>query len=126
MKIKFLATGMAPTHYSFSGDVVTAHYNGQGEGFDLSDLQHGDQFQGVSVDDLSLSPGHVIRKAERDSNGELHLTLCQRVGPGHWEEGAEIDVADYDPAKIQVVLNADKPYSGIAFAVTSEGKQWVK
>jgi len=128
MKIKFLATGNAPTHYNFNGDVVTAHYDGGlMEGFDFSGLQHGDQFQGVSVDRIfAPAAGQVIRAAERDSSGELHLTLCQQVGPGHWEEGAEFDVANYDPSKIQVVLNADKPYSGIAFAVTSEGKQWVK
>lgn len=125
MKIKFLATGMAPTHYSFNGEVVMAHHNGQSEDFDLSGLAEGDQFQGVGVDTLELAPGHVLRNAYRDSNGELHLTLCQQVGPGHWQEGVEFDVTEYDPAKIQAIYNADKPHSGAPWAVTSGGKQWV-
>lgn len=126
MKIKFLATGNAPTHYSFTGDVITAHRGVQPEDFDLSGLQHGDQFQGVSVDNLILSPGHVIRAAERDSNGELHVTLCQQVGPGHWKESGWMDAADYDPANIQVIYDRTKAHSGKPWAVTLEGKQWAK
>lgn len=126
MKIKFLATGNAPTHYSFNGDVATAHYGDQQEDFDLSGLQHGDRFQGVSVDDLDLSPGHIIRAAERDSNGELHLTLCQKViaaqYPGkkaRWREGLEIDAESYDPDACYVVPTG---MAGIADCAIVKGR----
>jgi hypothetical protein len=105
MKLHFIATGDAPERYSFSGDTITAEKNGQSESWNLSGLQAGGKFQGITVDTLSLSPGHVIRDAYRDSGGELHVTLCQAVGANDWtEQDGEIDAADYDPAVAYVQL----------------------
>jgi hypothetical protein len=98
MKLHFLATGDAPERYSFSGDTITAEKNGVSEQFDLSALQHGDPWPGVVVDDLPLSPRHIVRHAERDAQGELHVTLCQAVGPNNWiEQDGWIDAEQYDP-----------------------------
>lgn len=126
MKVRVLATGNAPTHYSFDGDVVTAHHNNQTEQFDLSALGSDDKFTGVSVDILSLSAGHVIRDAYRDESGELHVTLCQQVGPGHWSESDWMDATAYDPVKVNAVYDNTKTHSGTPWVVTQEGKQWVK
>jgi hypothetical protein len=105
MKLHFLATGDAPERYSFDGDTITAEQNDQSESWDLSSLQTGGKFQGITVDTLSLAPGHVIRGAYRDSGGELHVTLCQAVGANDWaEQDGEIDAADYDPAVAYVQL----------------------
>jgi len=120
MKIKVLATGNAPTHYSFNSDVITAHYDGLAEDFDLSVIQPDNKFTGASVDTLSLSASQIIRAAYRDESGELHVTICQQVGPGRWEAGPEIDVADYQPDGINVVLRGVS--TGKPWAMTSIGK----
>jgi hypothetical protein len=105
MKLHFLATGDAPERYSFDGDTITAEKNGVREQFDLSALQHGDPWPGVVVDDLSLSPGHVVRHAERDAQSELHVTLGQAVGPNDWtEQDGWIDASEYDPNTCYVHL----------------------
>ena len=122
MKITVLATGNAPTHYSFNGDLITAHYDELEEDFDLSVIQPDNKFTGVSVDTLSLAVSQVIRGAYRDESGELHVTICQQVGSGHWEAGPEIDAADYQPDGINVVHREDKPSTGKPWAMTSIGK----
>ena len=123
MKITVIPTGNAPTHYSFSGEVITAHYDGSTEDFDLSVIPAGGKFTGVGVDTLDLPASQIVRDAYRDSAGELHVTLCQKTGPGHWESGSEIDVTAYQPDKIQVTYNADKAHAGVPTVVTSTGTQ---
>jgi len=117
MKIKLLATGQAPDYYTFSGSTATAHYEGQSDSFDFSTLQEGDVFQGV---DSSL-PVPAIRNAEV-VGGELRVTLCQQVGPGHWLESGWIDSASYDPDAITVSQDTSKAFSGTAWAKTRAGK----
>lgn len=122
MKLKFKATGNAPTHYSVQGDIITAHHSEQSEDFDLSGLEAGDKFEGVEPDTLDLPGNQIIRDAYRDESGELHVTLCQQVGPGHWSESDWIDTADYDPDSVQAIYS-DRPHAGKAWALTREGKQ---
>jgi hypothetical protein len=122
MKITVLATGTAPTHYSFNGEVITAYYDGLAEDFDLSVIQSNNKFTGLSVDSLNRKASQIIRAAYRDESGELHVTICQQVGSGHWEAGPEIDAADYQPDGINVVLREDKPSTGKPWAMTSIGK----
>ena len=123
MKITVIPTGNAPTHYSFNGELITAYYDGETESFDLSVIPADGKFEGVGVDTLDLPASQIIRDAYRDSAGELHVTLCQKVGSGHWESGLEIDSASYQPDKIQVVYNTDKAHAGTPTAVTSTGTQ---
>jgi len=120
MKITVLATGNAPTHYSFNGDVITAYYNGIAEDFDLSVIQPDNKFTGLNVDSLNRRASQIIRGAYRDESGELHVTICQQVGSGHWEAGPETDAADYQPDKINVVLRGVS--TGRLWAMTSIGK----
>lgn len=106
MKLQFRGTDKAPDHYTFDGDVTTAYANGEAEDFDLSPLEYGDEFQGVEPELLSLSGTDIVRHAERDADGELWVTLCQRTiasqYPGRqalWSgrDAPWIDAADYDP-----------------------------
>jgi len=122
MKITVLPTGNAPSHYSFDGDIITAYYDGLTEDFDLSVIQSGAEFTSVGVDTLKLPARQVIRDAYRDESGELHVTICQNAMSGDWEAGPEIDAADYQPDKINVVLREDKPSTGKPWAMTSIGK----
>jgi len=122
MKITILATGNAPTHYSFNRGIITAYYDGIAEDFDLSVIQPDNKFTGLSVDSLNLRASQIIRGAYRDESGELHVTICQQVGPGRWEAGPEIDAADYQPDGINVVHREDKPSIGKPWAMTSIGK----
>lgn len=126
MKIKLLATGSAPTHYSFEGELVTAYYDGKSEVFDLSSIEFGDEFVDISVDELNLHGFHVIRDAYRDSVGELHITLCQQVGPGHWSESDEMDSTDYNPKSVYAVYDKNRQHADVPWVITSEGKLWVK
>jgi len=123
MKITVIPTGNAPTHYSFNGELITAHYDGETESFDLSVIPADGKFQGVGVDTLSLPSSQIVRDAYRNSAGELRVTLCQKVGAGHWEAGTEIDAAAYQDDKIQVVYNATKAHAGTPWAITSTGKR---
>lgn len=115
MIVLFKSTGNAPEHYSFNGETVTAHRGDVSESFDLSSIETGDEFQGVSADTLDLSPAHIIRDAYRDESGELRVTLCQAVGPGHWGESAEMDASEYDPDAIHVefkgISRAGQPWA---------------
>jgi len=121
MKITVLATGNAPTHYSFNGDVITAYYDGLAEDFDLSVIQSDNKFTGLSVDSLNRKASQIIRAAYRDESGELHVTLCQGVGSGHWEASDEIDSESYNPDTVYVKLNQEKAFSGTPKVTTRQG-----
>ena len=123
MKIAVIPTGNAPTHCTFNGEVITAHSDGETESFDLSAIPADGKFTCVGVDTLDLPASQIVRGAYRNSAGELHVTLCQKVGSGHWEAGTEIDAAAYQADKIQVVYNADKAHAGTPWAITSTGKR---
>lgn len=126
MKIKFLATAKSPVRYEFDVESILSFetyvpppevIEGEdpppepdpeapepetsiAEIFDLSLLAHGDQFEGVEPAVLSLPGSQVIRHAERDEFGELHVTLCQSTrGGGTWLESDWMDSADYEPGK---------------------------
>jgi len=123
MKITVLPVGIAPTHYSFNGDILTAYHNGLEESFDFSGLMLGGMFEGFEVDTLELAQESIIRSAFRDSSGELNVTLCQQASiAGHWEKGDEIDSSNYNPEDIHVILNNDKEYHGVLYVVTSVGE----
>lgn len=121
MKLVFISTNNSPDYYTFDGDAITAHYKGDSEAFDLSELETGGRFDGVEPDKLSLRHRQIIRDAHRDDDGELHVTLCQAVGPGHWGRSEEIDVSKYDPDAIHVKYK-DRKHSGVPWAKTRRGK----
>lgn len=93
MKIKFLATGIAPESYSFDGEKITFN----GETFDLSNFEEGDKFEGVEHEIQG------IRAVER-IGGELYVTLCQKAPPGHWtgQDMEYIDSTEYDANKLYI------------------------
>jgi hypothetical protein len=123
MKITVIPTGNAPTHYSFDGEVITAHYDGETESFDLSVIPADGEFKGVLADTVNLPSSQIVRDAYRDSAGELHVTLCQGVGAGHWIESEVLDSVDYDPYVVYVRLNKSKQYAGIAEVMTKAGAE---
>ncbi|MCA0920218.1 hypothetical protein [Pseudooceanicola nanhaiensis] len=98
MKILFLATRKAPAAYVLDGETIN--------GFDLSPLEHGGQFLGNAT-----TRAIGLRGVHRDSEGELHVTLCQSViasrvpnRPAHWRGSeVEIDAAAYDSATCYVI-----------------------
>ena len=93
MKIKFLATGIAPEKYEFDGEKVIA----DGVVYDLSSIQEGDSFIGFENDEL-----FAVRDVKR-INEELYVTLCQKAPPGHWRDIDEwIDVEDYSPDELYI------------------------
>ena len=96
MKLKFLATGQGPDRYEFDGDKITAHQGELSEVIDLTELEHGDKFEGAEPETLTLPGSQIIRDAYRDEHGVLHVTLCQ-ASPmlGHWRESEIIDSEDY-------------------------------
>ena len=92
MRIKFLASGVAPDRYEFNGEKIIFN----GEEFDLSIFQVGDKFEGID----SEIPG--IRAVER-IDVELYVTLCQKTPKGHWTGKDEwIDSTEYDPTKLYI------------------------
>lgn len=92
MKIKFLATGMAPEKYEFDGDKIII----DGEIYDLSIFREGDVFDGLEGE------LQAIRAVER-IGGELYVTLCQKAPAGHWRGIDEwIDSNDYNPQKLYI------------------------
>lgn len=126
MKIKVIPTSKAPTHYSFDGEKVQAHYYGYSEEFDFSEIEIENQLSDFSVDELGLDPMFIFRDAYRDSDGELYITICQQVGAGHWGFSESlIDSSDYDPSGVYVVYKSEIEHHGRASVVTSEGVQWV-
>lgn len=120
MKIKLLATGNAPEYYSISGETITAHRGAKSESFDLSAIETGGEFLGITVDTLPLNAAHILRGAYRDDLGELHVTLCQAVGPGRWSESPEIDADVYDPDAIHAEFKGAA--AGKPWALTKLGK----
>ena len=121
MKITVIPTGTLVTHYAFSGETITAFCKGEQEDLDLSSLVASAQFQSVVVDRLDTSSSQIIREAYRDDAGELHVTLCQGVGSGHWEDSDVLDSANYNPDTVYVKLNQDKAFSGTPKAFTRQG-----
>ena len=121
MKITVIPTGTPVTHYAFSGETITAFCKGEQEDFDLSSLVASAEFQSISVDTLDTSPSQIIREAYRDDAGELHVTLCQGVGSGHWEASDEIDSESYNPDTAYVKLNQEKEFSGTPKVTTRQG-----
>ena len=121
MKITVIPTGTPVTHYAFNGEIITAFCKGEQEDFDLSSLVASAEFQSVVVDTLDTSPSQIIRKAYRDASGEIHVTLCQGVGSGHWEASDVLDSASYNPDAVYVKLNQEKAFSGTPKVTTREG-----
>ena len=121
MKITVIPTGTPVTHYAFSGETITAFCKGEQEDFDLSSLATSAEFQSISVDTLDTSPSQIIRAAYRDEAGELHVTLCQCVGSGHWEASDVIDSESYNPDTAFVKLNQEKAFSGTPKVTTRQG-----
>jgi len=121
MKITVIPTATPVTHYAFSGETITAFCKGKQEDFDLSSLGASAEFQSVVVDTLDTSPSQIIRAAHRDESGELHVTLCQGVGSGHWIESEVLDSFEYDPYAVYVRLNKSRQYAGIAEVMTKAG-----
>lgn len=96
MKLQFIATAQSPNHYDINGEVITAYSGDQSESIDLSVIEEGGKFQGIELSVLDLPPMQVIRDCER-KDGELHVTLCQEAGSGHWRKSDWMDAANYDP-----------------------------
>lgn len=117
MKLKVLATGMAPDYYTVNGEVITAHLNGVSEEYDLTTFPEDGVFQGAE----QISGVNAIRNVTREE-GILKVTLCQQVGPGHWTESEWMDGADYDPDSIHVKRDTSKTHSGKAWAKTRQGQ----
>lgn len=116
MQVKVLATGIAPDYYEIAGDVVTAHVGDQSDSYDLSALEEGD-----TVTEVSTVDGIVpIRTATRES-GVLKVTLCQKVGAGHWSESGWMDASKYDPDGLNVVFDESKAFSGVPTFTTRQG-----
>jgi hypothetical protein len=109
MKFKLLATGQSPDHYTFDGETITAHQGGLQESVDLSALEQGDRFDGIEPEVLTLPGSQIIRDAYRDEHGELHVTLCQAAGNGHWRESLEYDASEYVPGRryIRAIVNGE-------------------
>lgn len=116
MKLKLLATSIAPGHYTIDGETITAHVGDQSEAYDLSEMPEGATL--TEVDEIAgVRP---IRAATR-VNGELQVTLCQRVGAGHWSESDWMEAEDYDPDAIHVQLNTERAFAGTPTAYTRQG-----
>ena len=103
MKIKLLAVGQSPDHYSFDGDTITAHVGEVSESFDLSVLEHGDKFEGIEPEFLRLPGSQIIRAAHRDEHGEMHVTLAKTAGTGRWQESEWMDASEYDKDKTYIL-----------------------
>ena len=121
MKITVIPTATLVTHYAFNGEITTAFCKGEQEDFDLSSLVASAEFQSVVVDTLDTSPSQIIREAYRDESGELHVTLCQGVGSGHWEASDVIDSESYNSDTVYVKLNPEKEFSGTPKVTTRQG-----
>lgn len=116
MKLNILATGQSPDYYTIAGEFITAHHGEISDTYDLSAFPEGGVFQGA--DPVNGVP--VIRNVER-TDGELKVTLCQQVGPGHWTESGWINAADYDPDKRNVYYSTAKTHSGTPWCRTRRG-----
>jgi len=121
MKITVIPTGTPVTHYAFNGEVITVYYDGETESFDLSVIPADGEFKGVLADTVNLPSSQILRDAYRNSAGELHVTLCQKVGAGHWEASDELDSESYNPDTVYVKLNQEKAFSGTPKVTTRQG-----
>lgn len=108
MKLRFIATGQSPDFYTIEGEVITAHFQGASQALDFSALEAGDKFEGLEST-LDLPEQQIVRDAHRDSEGVLHLTLCQASGPGDWTESAVIDASEFVSGRkyIRKVVNGE-------------------
>ncbi len=118
-QLNLLATGQSPDYYEINGEVITAHHDGVSEAYDLTVFPEGGTFTGA--DPVNGVP--AIRHVER-TNGELSVTLCQQVGPGHWAESGWFDATTYSPDTVHVQLTPNESYAGRAWAKTREGKHY--
>ncbi len=92
MKIKFLATGVAPEIYELDGEKIII----DGIEYDLAVFEEGDVFEDLEDENS------YIRDIKR-IDGELYVTLCQQAPPGHWRGTDEwIDSSDYNPNKLYI------------------------
>lgn len=96
MKIKFLATRVAPLNHSISGSAVND--------IDISAFVEGSRFTG---NDDTRAAGIVNMYWE---GGDLHIVLGQKytryeipTNRQYWSESDWIDVADYDPDRCYIV-----------------------
>lgn len=90
MKIKFLATGIAPSKYEFDEEKIII----DGIEYDVSVFREGDKFIGLE------SGIQAIRDIDR-IDGELYVTLCQKAPKGNWRGVDEwIDSSNYDPSTL--------------------------
>lgn len=117
MELKILATGIAPDYYEIKSELITAHLGDESDIYDLSALEEGDTVTEVS----EVGGIQPIRHATRE-NGELKVTLCQRVGPGHWSESGWFDASEYDPDAVHVVFDEAKAFAGTPVAYTRQGE----
>jgi hypothetical protein len=100
MKLIFDNYNPAPDHYTIDGELITVHHKGQSETIDLSELEHGDKFEGVEPEVIDLDGGRIITDAYRDEHGELHVRLVQLMPlSGHWRESLEYDASEYVPGR---------------------------
>lgn len=120
MKINVLASIQSPDYYEIIGEVVKAFFKNHEEIYDLSEFPEGGLFTGTSLS----KEFQDIRNVER-VNGELKVTLCQQVGPGHWMESGWFDAVDYDPDKIHTRISDNKNYVGLPWAKTRNGKEYI-
>lgn len=120
MKIKILPVEKAPNFYEFDGEVIAAIYDEVSETYDLSGIPEGATL--TSADPVNGVTS--IRGATR-VDGELHVSLCQQTGPGHWVSSEEFDASEYDPYTVYAVLNTERSYAGRAWAKTRKGNQYV-
>ncbi|MCA0973388.1 hypothetical protein LCL99_02780 [Halomonas denitrificans] len=106
MKIKVLATALAPDCYEFVGDVVEAFESGHKEVYDLRNFPEG----GIFLEAEKLPSGAQSIRGVKRVGEELIVTLTQRVIAGqypgrkaHWRESPIIDAEDYDPEICYVI-----------------------
>ncbi len=118
-QLNVLATGQSPDYYTVNGEVITAHHGGVSEVYDLTAFPEDGVFQGATP----VNGVPAIRNVTRE-NGELNVTLCQQVGPGHWTESGWFDIAEYHPDKVHVQLTPHDSFAGRAWAKTREGKHY--
>lgn len=99
MIITLLPWPHGPDYYDFDGEIITAIHNGVSDSYDLTEI-----LEGATLDYSDPVDGVPAIHGATRINGELHVTLMQRViasqYPGrkaHWRTGESIDSIDYDP-----------------------------
>lgn len=107
MKLKFLATGIAPDKYTFQGETLTVYFEEEEEAINFAPLKIGDRLHGVEFEKLNIDGLIAIRDATRDEYGQLNLILCQEAGEGNWTESDWMSSDDYEPGKKYIVEVAE-------------------